>query len=172
MSYDTISYLEGGTEFTVTFDEMLKYHGIGFPGGVAHGLKVMQRAWPLLDGGKLPERREIRCVTAFGGPGGRDAIEFVTRGLTEGRYIVDKEVGQGVEESPGGRYYFRFEYRGTAVEVTIRPGHVRPEFITLARKQGRSAEDEVILAAMKREMGDRLLPLDAAEVYDAKVYAL
>lgn len=172
MSNDTISYLEKGQSFTVTFDEMLKYHGVGFPGGVAHGLKVMQRAWPLLDNGNLPERREIRCVTAFGGPGGRDAIEFVTRGLTEGRYIVDKEVGIGVEESPGGRYYFRFEYRGTAVEVTIRPGHVRPEFIVLARKQGRTDEEEVILAEMKREMGDRLVPLAAEEVYDAKVYAL
>lgn len=172
MANDTISYLEGGQTLTVTFDEMLKYHGVGFPGGVAHGLKVMQRAWPLLDNGNLPERREVRCVTAFGGPGGRDAIEFVTRGLTEGRYIVDKEVGQGVEESPGGRYYFRFEYRGTAVEVTIRPGHVRPEFIVLARKQGRTAEEEVILAEMKREMGDRLVPLPAEEVYDAKVYAL
>lgn len=172
MAHDQISYLEGGQEFTVSFDEMLKYHGKGFPGGVAHGLKVMQRAWPLLDGGNLPERREIRCVTAFGGPGGRDAIEFVTRGLTEGRYIVDKDVGIGVEESPGGRYYFRFEYRGTAVEVTIRPGHVRPEFIVLARKQGRSAEEEVELAAMKIEMGERLLPLPAAEIYDAKVYSL
>lgn len=69
MSNDTISYLENGHEFTVHFDELLKYHGAGYPGGVVHGLKVMQRAWPLLDNGRLPERREIRCVTAFGGPG-------------------------------------------------------------------------------------------------------
>lgn len=100
MSNDTISYLENGHEFTVHFDELLKYHGAGYPGGVVHGLKVMQRAWPLLDNGRLPERREIRCVTAFGGPGGRDAIEFVTRGLTEGRYIVDNSVGLEEEESP------------------------------------------------------------------------
>lgn len=172
MSNDRIAWLENGQEFNVGFNELLNYHGQGYPGGVAHGLKVMQRAWPLLDDGRLPERREVRCVTAFGGPGGRDAIEFVTRGLTEGRYIVDKSLGEGVEESPGGRYYFRFEYRGTAVEVTIRPGHVRPEFIVLARKQDRTPAEEVTLAAMKREMGDRLLALAAEEIYDAKVNQL
>lgn len=169
MSNDTISYLENGHKFTVHFDELLKYHGAGYPGGVAHGLKVMQRAWPLLDNGRLPERREIRCVTAFGGPGGRDAIEFVTRGLTEGRYIVDNSVGLEEEESPGGRYYFRFEYRGTAVEITIRPGHVRPEFIQLARKKDRSPEEEVILAEMKLEMGERLLVQPAEDIYNATV---
>lgn len=169
MSNNRIAWLENGQEFNVSFDELLNYHGQTFPGGVAHGLKVMQRAWPLLDDGRLLERREIKCVTAFGGPGGRDAIEFVTRGLTDGRFIVDNTVGLGIEESPGGRYYFRFEYRGTAVEVTIRPGHVRPEFITLARKQDRTAEEEKVLAEMKLEMTGRLLPLPAEEVYDAKV---
>ncbi|WJS85272.1 hypothetical protein [Paracoccus sp. TOH] len=172
MSNDRIAWLENGHEFNVGFDELLNYHGHGYPGGVAHGLKVMQRAWPLLDDGRLPERREIRCVTAFGGPGGRDAIEFVTRGLTEGRYIVDKSLAEGVEESPGGRYYFRFEYRGTAVEVTIRPGHVRPEFITLARKQNRTEEEEADLVQWKKEMTERLLPLPAETVYDAKVSRL
>lgn len=171
MKHDAISYLENGEEFTVTFDELLKYHGQGYPGGVVHGLKVMQRAWPLLDDGRLPERREVRCMTAFGGPGGRDAIEFVTRGLTEGRYIVDKTQGEGVEESPGGRYYFRFEYRGTAVEITIRPGHVRPEFIQLARKQDHTPADEEELVKMKREMSGRLIVMPCEDIYNAKVLA-
>lgn len=167
---DTITYLENGEAFTVSFAELLKYHGPGFPGGVAHGLKVMQRAFPLLDEGRPVERREIRIDTAFPGPGGRDAFEFVTRGLTDGRYVVDRSLGwDGIEESPKGRYYFRFTYRGTVVEVTIRPGHVRPEFLELARKENRTADDEVRLAALKREMGDRLVPLPPEDVYDAKV---
>lgn len=167
---DTITYLENGEAFTVSFAELLKYHGTGFPGGVAHGLKVMQRAFPLLDEGRPVERREVRIDTAFPGPGGRDAIEFVTRALTEGRYHVDRALGgEGIEESPKGKYYFRFTYRGTVVEVTIRPGHVRPDFIALARKEGCTAAEEVELAALKREMGDRLVPLAPETVYDAKV---
>ncbi|WP_162290746.1 hypothetical protein [Yoonia vestfoldensis] len=53
--------------------------------------------------------------------------------------------------------------------MTIRPGHVRGEFIELARKEGRSAEEETRLAALKREMRDRLVPLAPEDVYDAKV---
>ena len=170
---DTISFLENGKAFTISFAEMLKYHGTGFPGGVAHGLKVMQRAFPLLDDGRPVERREVRIDTAFPGPGGRDAIEMVTRALTDGRYNVDKALGwEGIEESPKGKYYFRFEYRGTVVEVTIRPGHVRKDFIDLARKEKLTPEEATQLAALKREMGDRLVPLPADEIYDAKVTRL
>ena len=40
MSNDRIAWLENGHEFNVGFDELLNYHGHGYPGGVAHGLKV------------------------------------------------------------------------------------------------------------------------------------
>lgn len=98
----------------------------------------MQRAFPLLDDGNLLERREISFVTAFPGPGARDAFELVTRCLTDGRYVVDKELPEAANEleSPGGRYYFRLSYRGRSVAVTLRPGYVREEFIQLARKKG------------------------------------
>ena len=105
---ESIEVLEAGKLLSFRFDEMLNYHGPGFPGGVAHGFKVMQRAFPLLDDGNLLERREISFVTAFPGPGARDAFELVTRCLTDGRYVVDKELPEAANEleSPGGRYYF------------------------------------------------------------------
>ena len=37
---DTITYLENGETFTVSFAELLNYHGTTFPGGVAHGLEA------------------------------------------------------------------------------------------------------------------------------------
>ena len=88
---ESIEVLEEGKLLSFRFDEMLNYHGPGFPGGVAHGFKVMQRAFPLLDDGNLLERREISFVTAFPGPGARDAFELVTRCLTDGRDVGDKE---------------------------------------------------------------------------------
>lgn len=120
---ESIEVLEEGKLLSFRFDEMLNYHGPGFPGGVAHGFKVMQRAFPLLDDGNLLERREISFVTAFPGPGARDAFELVTRCLTDGRYVVDKELPEAANEleSPGGRYYFRLSYRGRSVAVTLRP---------------------------------------------------
>ncbi len=166
----TLTVLENGTPLTFRFTDMLAYHGPGFPGGVAHGFKVMERAFPLLAGGAAPERREIHIATAFPGPGGRDAFELVTRALTDGRYVVDASLaGPEVLESPKGRYYFRLGYRGTGVEVTIKPGHVRDEFITLARKDGRTPDEEGRLAELKQEMADRLMSLPATEIYDARV---
>lgn len=168
---ESIDILEQGTRFSYTFEAMLNYHGIGYPGGVAHGFKVMQRAFPLLDDGKLLERREISIVTAFPGPGGRDAFELVTRCVTDGRYHVDKALPEAANEleSPGGRYYFRLSYRGKSAVITIRPGFVRDEFIQMARKKDRTPEEEHILAGMKREMADRLMAAKAEDIYNAKL---
>ena len=66
---ESIEVLEEGKLLSFRFDEMLNYHGPGFPGGVAHGFKVMQRAFPLLDDGNLLERREISFVRLFQGRG-------------------------------------------------------------------------------------------------------
>lgn len=48
----------------------------------------------------------------------------------------------------------------------LRDGFVTDEFIALARKDGRSAEEERNLAVLKLEMADRLLAKPATEVYD------
>lgn len=168
---DTIDVLEQGTRLSYRFEDMLNYHGPGYPGGVAHAFQVMRRAFPLLDGGRLLERREITLVTAFPGLGGRDAFELVTRCVTDGRYLADKHLPEAANEleSPHGRYYFRFSYRGTGVVVTIRPGHVRNAFVQLARKENRTPEEERILVGMKKEMADRLLKSRAEDIYDARV---
>ena len=107
---EKITVLEKGQKLEFSFEDLLKYHGVGYPGGVAHAFQVMQRAFPQLDDGKLLERREIELVTAFPGPGGRDAFEMVTRCVTDGRIHVDKDLPEaaGILESPHGRYYFRF----------------------------------------------------------------
>lgn len=168
---EKIIVLEKGQKLEFSFEDLLKYHGVGYPGGVAHAFQVMQRAFPMLDDGKLLERREIELVTAFPGPGGRDAFEMVTRCVTDGQIHVDKDLPEaaGILESPHGRYYFRFSYRGKTVVVTIRPGFVRQDFIEMARKPNRTEEEEVILAQMKRDMAKRLLDAKPEEVYDAVI---
>lgn len=80
---EKIIVLEKGQKLEFSFEDLLKYHGVGYPGGVAHAFQVMQRAFPQLDDGKLLERREIELVTAFPGPGGLDAFEMVTRCVTD-----------------------------------------------------------------------------------------
>lgn len=162
----TLTVLENGHELRYDYADLMHYHGFGFPGGVAHAFKVMQRALPLLDAGHPPERREIDIRTAFRGPGARDAFEMVTRGLTEGRYAVDAALERPDRGETLMRYVFVLTYRGTTVRLQICDGIVRDEFIGLGRKPDRTAEEDARLEYLKRDMADRLLALPAEEAYD------
>ena len=46
---EKITVLEKGQKLEFSFEDLLKYHGVGYPGGVAHAFQVMQRAFPQLD---------------------------------------------------------------------------------------------------------------------------
>lgn len=161
-----LTVLENGRKLNYSYADLMHYHGFGFPGGVAHAFKVMERALPLLDAGHPPERREIEIRTAFRGPGARDAFEMVTRGLTEGRYIVDAALERPERGETLMRYVFVLTYRGTAVRLQIREGIVRDEFIGLGRKPDRTPAEEARLELLKRDMADRLLALPAEAAYE------
>ena len=162
----TLHVREAGLDLYCSFADLMAYHGFGFPGGVAHGFKVLERALPLLASGEPPERREIAIRTAFRGPGARDAFEMVTRSLTEDRYVVDAALERPERGETLARYVFDLSYRSTTIRLQIRDGHVRDEFIALGRKPDRTAEEDVRLTYLKQEMTDRLLALPATEIYD------
>lgn len=123
MEPSRLEILDHGHRITFVFEDLLKYHGRGAIGGVAHGFKVMERALPLLAGGGLPERSGIAIDSAFGGAGARDAFEMVTRAVTGGRFRFDPDLAPVAPDSPIGRYFFRFTYRdGPAVDLTLRRG--------------------------------------------------
>jgi hypothetical protein len=166
----TIDVLDWGRPLSCSFEDILKYHGFGSPGGVAHAFKVMERAWPELSpGGAPPERREITVVTAFGGPGARDAFEFVTRAVTGERYVVDAALARPERGRTLERFVFRLGYRERTVTLLLRDGYVADEFIELARRDDRSAEDETRLSVLKQEMADRVMAAPAEHVYDSVV---
>ncbi|TDX60507.1 hypothetical protein EDE12_12031 [Methylosinus sp. sav-2] len=172
MTNDSLTVLDHGEPIAISFADILKYHGRSFIGGAAHGFKAMQRAFPLLCADGRPERYEVTIATAFPGPGGRDAIEMATRSVTGGRYTVDLDLGGAdVVESPRGRYFFRFAYRGASVDVTLRPGVVRAEFIELSRRGPATPDEKERLEWLKQDMADRLMSLPAEEAYDAAPHA-
>lgn len=165
MNAITISDL--GTPILIGFEDILKYHGRGFIGGVAHGYKVMERAFTLLSPDTPPDRYAISIETAFPGPGARDAFEMVTRAVTGGRYLLDLELGPSEAiEAARGRYFFRVGYQDRRVELKVRPGIVRDEFIALSRRQDLSGEERAHLEWLKRDMADRIMALPAGEVYE------
>jgi hypothetical protein len=146
---------------------MLRYHGGGSPGGVAHAFKVLERALPLLDPDGPCERRDLVVVTAFGGPGARDAFELVLRAVTGDRYRIDESLARPERGRALERFVFRLSYRERCVLLTLREGLVTDEFIDLARSERRSADQERRLDLLKREMAERVMTRPAGEVYDA-----
>ena len=163
----TIAVVDQGRSIAFSFDDMMSYHGPGSPGGVAHAFKVLERALPVLEPDGLPERREITVRTAFGGPGARDAFELVTRAVTGDRYVVDPAVGRPDRGRTLERFVFRLGYRDRAVTLVVREGYVTDEFIELARKERRTADEDDRLAVLKREMAHHVMSAPAVDVYDA-----
>lgn len=163
-----IDVVDQGRAIAFTFDEIMKYHGPSFPGGVAHAFKAMQRALPLLGPDGPVERREVTVDTAFRGPGGRDAFEMVTRAVSGDRFVVDPALERPERGPTLERYVFRLGYRDRAVTVVIREGFVDDEFIALSRKESRTVEEDDRLTDLKRAMTERLLARPTPEVYDAE----
>lgn len=155
---------ENGVPLNISYADLMKYHGPGFPGGVAHAYCAMQQALAVL--GEV-ERREVDVRTAFPGPGGRDAIEMTLRAVTGDRFTVDSELAATSRGTTLARYVWEFGYRGNTVRVQLRDaGFVTDEFIALGAKTGRTSEDEARLTVLKQEMAERLLNAAVGEVYE------
>ncbi|MDX6679051.1 MAG: hypothetical protein QOE31_3103 [Solirubrobacteraceae bacterium] len=163
---DTLDVLDRGRPLSFSFDDLMKYHGPGSPGGVAQAFKVLERGLALLDPDGPCERREIHVRTAFGGPGARDAIELVTRAVTGDRYVVDQALARPERGRTIERFVFELTYRERSATLIVREGMVPDEFIELARKDGKSDDEQARLEQLKLEMVDRLMGLPADEVYD------
>jgi hypothetical protein len=162
-----IEVVDHGQRIAYSLEDLMRYHGPGSPGGVAHAFKVLERGLPLLEPAGLCERREIVVETAFEGPGARDAFEMITRAVTGDRYRIDPALARPQRGRALERFVFRITYRERSVTLVLRDGFVPDEFIDLARTQQRTADQEQRLDTLKREMANRVMARPARDVYDA-----
>ena len=164
----TLVVLDQGRSISISFDDLLKYHGRSSIAGVAHAFKAMERGFPLLSPDEPPERYDITVESGFPGGGARDAFEMVTRAVTGDRYrLASEPPGVEAPEAPGGHFFFRLGYRGTLVELVARPSLVPEEFLQLACREAPTPAEAVRAQELKEEMAERLMSLPADEVYDA-----
>src|SRR4051812_4277187 len=101
-----IVVLDQGQPIEFSFEDMMRYHGPGSPGGVAHAFKVLERALPLLNPDGPCERREIAGCTAFGGPGARGGLGGGTRAGCEGRDVVGQSLPRAARGGAGVGFVF------------------------------------------------------------------
>ncbi|HEX6391730.1 MAG TPA: hypothetical protein VFZ89_19850 [Solirubrobacteraceae bacterium] len=161
-----IEVCEKGRTIAYSFEDMMKYHGPGSPGGVAQAFKVMERAFPVLKPDGPPIRREVSIRTSFGGPGARDGFEAVTRAFTGERYTVDATLARPELGRERERFVFEVSCGDRSVTLVVRDGIIDPEFIELVRTDGRTEEQNARLEVLKAELAERTMAAAAADVYD------
>jgi hypothetical protein len=161
-----IEVREKGQTIAFSFEDMMKYHGPGSPGGVAQAFKVMERVFPVLAPDGPPIRREISIRTSFGGPSARDGFEAVTRAFTGDRYTVDPELARPELGRERERFVFVVSCGERSVTAVVRDGIIDPEFIELVRTEGRSDEQKERLEVLKAELAERTMGTAAADAYD------
>lgn len=164
-----IQVIDNQKVLTITMADILNYHGGLLPGGAAHAFQAMRAGFAMLSDAPL-QRREIHVHTAFNGPGGRDAVEYVTRAYTGERAQYDAALGTpNVLEALPGPYIWLFTYRGQTVRVTITEGWVKPEFLAMGKKTDRTPEEEARIVYLRQEMADRLMAAAPSGVYLAEL---
>lgn len=156
---------DAGRRLQFSFDDMLRYSGPGSPAGVAMAYQAMRLAFPILDPDRPLDRRAIRIETAFRGPGARDGFELVTRGLTDGRYLVTPVLERPERGATLEHFVFCFRYHDRAVTLVVREAMVSDEFITLARKNDRDDDEERHFTELKAAHADSLLAAAPEEVF-------
>lgn len=161
-----IEVSERGQTIAYSFEDMMKYHGPGSPGGVAMAFKVMERAFPVLSPDGPPPRRAISVRTSFGGPGARDGFEAVIRAVTGDRFTEDAALARPELGRERERFVFVLTHGERAVTLLLREGVVVPEFIDLLRTDDRTREQNERLEVLKAELAERVMGAEAAQVYD------
>jgi len=165
---NAIAVQERERTITFTFDDVMRYHGVHSPGGVAVAFKAMERAFALLCPDQPPPRRELFVRTAFRGPGARDCFEAVTRAVSDDRYTVDRSLVRGDRGRLLEDFVFEVTLGDRGVTVLLRDGFVTGEFIDLARTDYRTESQEQRLDELKANLAERVIGSQAAEVFDVE----
>jgi hypothetical protein len=163
---EALTVEEHGRTITFTFDDMMRYHGVHSPAGVAMAFKVMQRAFAALSPDGPPPRREVLVRTAFRGPGARDGFEAVTRAVSDGRYTVDRSLVRSDLGRLREDFVFIVRIGERTATLLLRDGFVTDEFIDLARTENRSDAQEQRLDVLKAQLAQQVLKGPTQDVFD------
>jgi hypothetical protein len=168
-------YIRDGKELLeIDFTEVRKYHGNLALMAVAVGFRALQAAFQELYGDDdAPQRKEISILSGHGGPGFRDAFEFVTRAVTRGAYTVDVNYPQSQYDPhrAQGYVYVISSTDGRSVEVSLKDGFLPLAFYDYLKKgrEGMMTEEDVeVFTELKASLSKHALTLPQDELLAVK----
>ncbi|PHS70704.1 MAG: hypothetical protein COB23_03255 [Methylophaga sp.] len=170
---ESITIIDQQNLFNIHFDDIKKYHGLTNIAGAAIGFKAMQAvATELSIDGALP-RKNLHVETGHPGSGVRDAIEFITRCITDKNYVVNRNLPEA-RWNPYGDLSFSFyvSLNKEKVEVLLKPKQLPPLFFDLMKQvaEHNLPEDHQALAALKIGLASQLVKKDCRSLFDIKSF--
>lgn len=165
-----ITLADGGDTVTVSFADMLAYHGRENIGGVALGFQTLAFVLPRLSPNGPLERRAVRVLSAFPGTGFLDALEVALRTTTDERMTVatDLEEPRGTAAARG-LFVFRFQAPNRRLTVTLKDGLVPPAFrhyAGLNRAGQLNPVERTLFQGVKEDLARLLLSQQPEALFD------
>jgi hypothetical protein len=164
----TLEIADCGRCCRVDYSSLMAYHGGGALFGATVAYRALQLAAHVLSGDRLWERNDLSIVSSHPGTGVTDAIEFVTRCVSRGRYEAADRTGAC---GSGMRFEWQIGSGAHTILVRLRDGFVPQRFFELAERKRTgviSANEQQALENLKADLSERLWeePLEAVfELY-------
>lgn len=171
---DVLKVSDRDIVLTISYEDMIKYHGRFNIGGVAIAFKVLELAFSKLSLEAVPAREKINFVSGMGmaGLGLIDGVEMVTRAWTRGRMIADDQLNTrlpALDLPDGGKYYYEMEYEGKRIAMALKDGLIPEEFMVLTRKAKAATinpEEAYLLQAVKEDIAAALMSREPEELFN------
>lgn len=165
---EPIRIKDDGRMVLLDYASFLAYHGGGALAGATIGFRAMACAAVALSPTELWDRKDLSVTTQHGGSGVRDAIEFVTRCVTRGRFRLDERTERdGPCMSPATFQFAVIDGRRLA-HVALRTGVLTPQFFDAAGRCAAGDDSDEAgkeLAALKNEAAAKVIALPMAELF-------
>lgn len=166
-----------GRLLVLDYEHFLAYHGSGALAGAAIGFRAMEYAGMVLSRAKMWDRKNLSVTTWHGGPGVRDAIEYVTRCVTRGKFHVDAEHAKDNPCASQVAFHFAVSDGWQQVVITMRTGVVARKFLDAVRRfqdGGGTGMERKEFETLKAEVAAKVMakPLEELFTLELKAKAL
>ncbi len=164
---EPIRIKDDGRMVLLDYASFLAYHGGGALAGGAIGFRAMAFAAVELSRTELWDRKDLSVTTQHGGPGVRDAIEFVTRCVTRGRFRLERTERDGPRMSPAAFQFTVSDGRRLAT-IALRTGVLTRQFFDAAARCAAGDDSDEVdkeLVALKNEAAAKVIALPMAELF-------
>lgn len=155
-----------GLDLVLDYEAFLDYHAGHALAGAAVGWRAMEQASVLLSDEVLWERGRLTVGARHAGPGVRDALEYVTRCFTRGRFRPEAAQGGAGPCGSAADFYFTVSDGCRVAELELRPGVIPPSFFAAVARCREHPDDALARMTLSERKAEAAACVAAARLSD------